>query len=389
MTRAFSARITYIVSILACCGAVGLSQGPSPSNNGVALVIGNTRYSVGTLSNASQDAQDIAKSLTNLGFIVTLKQDVDLSDLNQAINTFGKAARLSGKTALFYYSGHGLQVNGEDYLIPTDMTTLDAGTITHNAVSLQSVFDSIGMRTSPSIVILDACRVNPFLPNIAWVKGLAIPGNPAPNSLIAFSTAPGTVAADGVGTHSPYTRALLRYLGMPGQNTSELFDKVRSDVKANTDEVQVPWESTSLSSEVLFRDPVYIYGQFSSADDDALILLDGREVLDWNQDGNSKGRIQLHGGLNEIRVMVYNQRSYTGGIPGLGGHLPEGWNYGLTLTRSDGSSLVPPLSAREDLPADNGPHHGKLFTVCLIKILLDESSGMTSIQSFDPNVWRE
>lgn len=368
----------------------GHAQAESPAaNNGIALVIGNAEYVVGALANASQDAKDVASALTDLGFDVRLKQDVDFTDLVAAIDEFGAAAKKSPKTALFYFSGHGLQVNGEDYLIPIDATSSSVTDIGKHTVRLQRVFDALGARSAPNVIILDACRVNPFISGTggSWVKGLAIPGNSPPNSLIAFSTAPGTVASDGEGTHSPYTRALLRYIRAPGQDTSELFNQVRNDVKANTDNIQVSWESTSLRGAVIFRDPAYLYGQFLSADDDALILLNGQDVLDWNRDGSTKKRLQLQGGLNDVRIMVYNQRSYTGGVPLIGGHLPEGWNYSLALTRTDGSPLVTGLSALEDRPEDNGPHHGKLFTVATMKIVVDETSNGITVQSLDPNAW--
>jgi hypothetical protein len=109
--------------------------------------------------------------------------------------------------------------------------------------------------------------------------------------------------------------------------------------------------------------------------------------LDWNRDGSTKKRLQLQGGLNDVRIMVYNQRSYTGGVPLIGGHLPEGWNYSLALTRTDGTPLVTGLSALEDRPEDNGPHHGKLFTVATMKIVVDETSNGITVQSLDPNAW--
>ena len=142
-----------------------------------------------------------------------------------------------------------------------------------------------------------------------WVKGLAVPNNPPPNSLIAFSTSPGSVAADGEGTHSPYTRALLKYIRKPGQSVNELFNKVRSDVETNTDGIQVPWENTSLTSDVILRDPVFSRSRsLLSADDDALMTVNGQQVLDWNQNGTNDKQIRLEGGSNDVVVKVYNQQ---------------------------------------------------------------------------------
>ena len=90
---------------------------------------------------------------------------------------------------------------------------------------------------------------------------------------------------------------------------------------------------------------------------------------------------------NDVVVKVYNQRSFTGGIQGLGGHLPEGWNYTLQLTHMDGTPLIPPLRASEDHPEDNGPRHGKLFTVATMKLTVDEVSGAVSVSALDANAW--
>ncbi|WP_433971871.1 caspase family protein [Tunturiibacter lichenicola] len=358
---------------------------------GVALVIGNTNYKVGSLPNGSNDAKDMSDALKSLGFDVLLEQDVNLENLRSAIKSFGATAQASGKVAIFYFSGHGIQVNGQNYLIPVDAKSMKEMDVNNKTVSLQTVFDALGSRTAPNIIILDACRVNPFLSGASegWVKGLIAPANPPSNSVIAFSTSPGSVAADGEGTHSPYTRALLKYMRRPGQNTDELFTKVRADVEDNTDNIQVPWENTSLGSRTMLRDPVFIEAQFSSADDDALLMINGQSVLDWNENGAVKKRIQLQGGINDVVVKVYNQRSYTGGIPGLGGHLPEGWNYGLIMTKIDGTPLFPALSGGEDHPADNGAHHGKLFTVASMKIFVDEFADNISVLSINAAAWKQ
>jgi hypothetical protein len=352
---------------------------------GVALVIGNTAYSIDKLKNAVADAQDVATAFKNLGFDVTLKQDVGLTDFNAAIQTFRQGAMADKGIAVFYFSGHGIQVNGQSYLIPVDLGgTADLSSL----VNLQSVFDALGARSGPNLIIIDACRVNPFAtPTNGWLQGLAMPANPPPNSLIAYSTSPGSVAADGNGTHSPYTRALLRYIYIPGQNLSDLFGNVRSDVEANTDNAQVPWENTSAPPAVFLRPSVSVLAKFVAVDDDAIIMINGKVVFDWNQEGPGPKGIRLDQLANDVVVKVYNQRSYTGGIQGLGGHLPEGWKYVLDLSRSDGSPLIS-LSGGEDVPADNGPHHGKLFTVATLQLIIDEKTGHVSVANAAPEVWK-
>jgi hypothetical protein len=352
---------------------------------GVALVIGNTAYPNDQLKNAVADAQDVATAFKNLGFNVTLKQDLGLTDFNAAIQKFRQAALADQGIAVFYFSGHGIQVNGQSYLIPVDIGTA-AGL--SSLVNLQSVFDALGARSAPNLLIIDACRVNPFAtPTNGWLQGLATPANPPPNSLIAYSTSPGSVAADGNGTHSPYTRALLRYIYVPGQNLSDLFANVRSDVEANTDNAQVPWENTSAPPAVFLRPPVFVLAKFLAVDDDAIIMINGKVVFDWNQEGPGPKGISLDQRVNNVAIKVYNQRSYTGGVQGLGGHLPEGWKYVLELSHADGSPLIS-LSGGEDVPADNGPHHGKLFTVATLQLIIDEKTGLVSVANADPEVWK-
>lgn len=363
---------------------------PANASKGVALVVGNGAYSKEPLANPTNDARDIAVALQDLGFTVDLQLNVSLTQFSTAVQTFRTNVNREGKTAVFYFSGHGIQVNGENYLLPVDVVSLTPADVAGKTIALQTVFNALGARNAPNLFIVDACRINVFAsgPADTWVKGLAVPNNPPPNSLIAFSTSPGSVAADGgEGVHSPYTRALLKYIRKPGQNVNEMFSSIRTDVESNTDGIQVPWENTSLTSVLVLRDPVFIKAKFLSADDDALLTINGTQVLDWNQDGSGEKQIRLKGGTNEAVVKVYNQRSYTGGIQGLGGHLPEGWNYTLQLTHIDGSPLISQLHAGEDRPQDNGPHHGKLFTVATMKIEVDEVSGAVRVTSLDPNVW--
>ncbi len=372
--------------LLAVSAVVSAQQ---PGSRGKALVVGNVAYHVGGVPNASNDAKGVAQALKDLGFEVDFESNLSLPQFTSAVQKFGDAARNDGTIALFYFSGHGIQLNGENYLVPIDVESLAAADVSTKTLPLQTVFNALGARAVPNVLIVDACRVNPFAsgPADMWVKGLAVPNNPPPNSLIAFSTSPGSVAADGEGTHSPYTRALLKYIRKPGQSVNELFNKVRSDVETNTDGIQVPWENTSLTSDVILRDPVFIKAKFLSADDDALMTVNGQQVLDWNQNGTNDKQIRLEGGSNDVVVKVYNQRSFTGGIQGLGGHLPEGWNYTLQLTHMDGTPLIPPLRASEDHPEDNGPRHGKLFTVATMKLTVDEVSGAVSVSALDANAW--
>lgn len=376
------------ISLFLCVSLVGTALGSTPPSKGVALVIGNIKYPGADLRNATADAESVSLALQDLGFSVTLEQNIGLKEFKAAITLFQKAVNASPGIAIVYFSGHGIQNDeGENFLVPVDAHIAKPADVAGAAVSVQSIFDAIGARASPSIIILDACRVNPFANAPRdWRVGLSQPSNPPPNSLIAFATSPGSVALDGSGVHSPYTRALLRHIYKPGQSVLDLFTSVTADVQANTDGSQVPWQNTSIAAGVYLRDPVFISAHFLSVDDDALIMVNGNVAYDYNQDGAGPKPIMLREETNDVIIKVYNQRSFTGGIPGLGGHLPEGWNYNLELKRADESGIVP-LSGREDVPSDNGPHHGKLFTVATLQLTVDERSGFVELGKIDPAVW--
>ena len=387
MSRRFSQSTAMRLVLLLCALTGGFSSSHAQSR-GPALVIGNTNYPGNVLNNAVNDARDVASALGDLGFQVTLKEDLGVHDLAAAIAAFQSLASSSPGTAVFYFSGHGIQVNGVNYLIPVDAVIGKPSDVPAATVPMQNVFNALGSHSGANIVILDACRNNPFANSTDdWVKGLAAPTNPPPNTLIAYSSSPGSVAEDGVGTHSPFTRSVLKFIHLPGITVPDFFLRVRADVEANTDMIQVPWENTSIAANVYFRDPIFFKAQFTSpADDDAMVLVNGDVAIDWNQDGGALKQIPLTKLSSEVVVKVYNQRSYTGGLPYVGGHLPEGWRYDLQLARSDGSVLIN-LTGKEDVPADNGPHHGKLFTVATLKLVVDEKTGKVSMTSVDPLVW--
>jgi hypothetical protein len=226
------------------------------------------------------------------------------------------------------------------------------------------------------LIILDACRDNPFAGAFPdeWVPGLARPSGAPGNSLVAFATDPGNIASDGIGVHSPYTRALLRHIGRPGDSVEDFFKAVRKEVVANSDGFQTPWETSSLRAGLALRERAFLWGQIGGADDDAAVLVNGQQILDWNNDHGTRKQLLLEPGENDIVIQVFNQRSFTGGIPGIGGHLPEGWNYSVDLQMPDGTPFAH-FHASEDQPEDNGPRHGKLFTVAHLKVSVEQITG--------------
>ena len=224
----------------------------------IALVIGNSEYASGSLANPANDARMIAESLSNLGFNVVTRRNADQMTMKRAIQDFG--ARLQkagpGSVGLFYYAGHGVQLNGRNYLIPTGAHIDREGDVDIEAVSADWVIEQMRYaRNRLNIVVLDACRNNPFARAARSMdRGLAVMDAPA-GILIAYSTAPGSVAADGDASNSPYTEALARAMRDVHEPVEQVFKRVRIGVMNATAGRQVPWESSSLTGDFYFSGP--------------------------------------------------------------------------------------------------------------------------------------
>jgi hypothetical protein len=381
-------RWVFSITIVACLAVPALQGQGSAPQIGQALVVGNAKYFFGTIPNAVDDADAVAKTLERIHYKVTLLRDADFVSLDAAVKSFGAGIKGTSDIAVVYFAGHAVQVSGENYLIPGDAQAMTPSELPGKTEGLQSIFNVMRHHLGPNLVIVDACRSNPFGSPSGndFVPGLSRPFNPPPNSMIMFSTGPGSVTVDGEGHHSPFTRALLKYIPQPGQLTDQLFQKVYADVQDNTDGLQMPSETVSIPAPFALRQPLYLVLQLSSGDDDVVVLINNREVLDWNRDGTTTRKVALEEGTNNLEVKVYNQRSYTGGLPLIGGHLPEGWNYALSVSDANGH-LLTPLSGREDVPTDNGPHHGKLFTAATMKLAVNPDSDDITIVAVDPAVW--
>ena len=221
----------------------------------IALVIGNSEYSSGPLPNPANDAKMISETLGNLGFEVISRRNADQNTMKRAIQEFGARLEKAGPAAvgLFYYAGHGVQLNGRNYLIPTTAQIDREGDVEIEAVSADWVIEQMRYaRNRLNIVILDACRNNPFTRSMRSVDhGLATMDAPA-GILIAYSTAPGAVAADGSGRNSPYTQALSQAMRDLHEPVEQVFKHVRVGVMSATSGKQVPWESSSLTGDFYF-----------------------------------------------------------------------------------------------------------------------------------------
>ncbi|MBU7581382.1 MAG: DUF2808 domain-containing protein [Nostoc sp. TH1S01] len=220
-----------------------------------ALIIGNSNYkSADTLVNPVNDATDIASSLRQLGFDVTLLKDADLRQMEEAIEKFNRQLRQGG-VGLFYFAGHGVQVDGENYLIPVNARLEREQDVRYEAMAMGKVLNVMeDANNDVNFIILDACRNNPFARQWRSLqRGLAAPTQAVKGTLIAYSTAPGTVAFDGDGRNSPYTTALLRNMKAPNLDVEQMFKQVRADVLNTTNGKQTPWESSSLVGSFAFN----------------------------------------------------------------------------------------------------------------------------------------
>jgi len=212
-----------------------------------ALVIGNSAYSQKPLKNPSNDARDVGKALERLGFDVQLKTDVSLRAMEDSIRDFGVKLKRGG-VGIFYYAGHGVQVQGVNYLVPIGARLASESDARYECVDAGRVLGKMeDAGNELNIVILDACRNNPFARGFRSAgQGLARMDAPT-GSLVAYSTAPNSVASDGRGQNGLYTKHLLENINAPGVPIEEVFKRVRIGVMNETGKKQVPWESSSLA----------------------------------------------------------------------------------------------------------------------------------------------
>ena len=218
----------------------------------IALVIGNGAYTSSPLANPVNDARDMAVALKKLGFSVRLNINANQRSMENAIRTFGKDLR-SGGVGLFYFAGHGVQVHGRNYLIPIGANIESEADAKYESVDAGRVLSQMyEAENGLNIIILDACRDNPYASSFrSSEKGLAKMDAPT-GSILAYATAPGSVAADGTDRNGLYTSMLLKHMMEPNLIIERIFKKVRIDVMKKSANRQVPWESSSLTGDFYF-----------------------------------------------------------------------------------------------------------------------------------------
>lgn len=249
--------------VLVAWALAAISAVAAPSvERRVALVIGNGAYvNAPALANPRSDADLMATTLSGLGFEVIKGIDLDKTSLDQKIREFAHALT-TADTAVFYYAGHGLQVSGENYLIPIDAKLDAERDLPFEAVRADIVLRQMELEreSKTNIVFLDACRNNPLRRNLARSMGTRsvslgpglVPVQSGVGTFVAFSTQPGNEALDGSGKNSPFTEALARHIKAAGRTLSGVMIEVRKDVLASTDGKQIPWDHSALTGEFYF-----------------------------------------------------------------------------------------------------------------------------------------
>jgi hypothetical protein len=228
----------------------------------VALVIGNSVYqNVSALPNPVNDASDISDSLKRLGFDVKTLTNANFDEMRRGLLSFGQRAR-GAEFAVIFFAGHGMEIGGENWVIPVDAQLASDLDVANETIGLQSLMRAVSSTTKLGLVILDACRNNPFLPKMQQTSTLSraidrgfARVEPNDNVLVAFAARDGTTANDGTGRNSPFTSSLLRNIETPGLEITFLFRNIRDDVMATTKREQQPFVYGSLSKDFVYLKP--------------------------------------------------------------------------------------------------------------------------------------
>jgi len=228
----------------------------NPNQKRIALIIGNRDYPSNPLFNPVHDALAMSKELTSLGFEVTTLTNGTQKQMERFITEYGeKLSDDRNIVGLFYYSGHGMQVNGKNFLVPTDAVTENEQDIAVYCVDMNVLLTNLeNAGNKMNVIILDACRSNPFSRGSRSPGGTGLATMNAPaGTIIAFATSPGSTASDGTGKNGLYTQELLKALEVPNTKIEDVFKKVRTQVKILSDGTQIPWENSALEGDFYFK----------------------------------------------------------------------------------------------------------------------------------------
>jgi formylglycine-generating enzyme required for sulfatase activity len=230
-----------LVVLFSAFGYIGAQNVSSSSR--YALVIGNSNYSdLGSLKNPENDAKDMAATLGSIGFTVKLLLDADLILMETEVERLKtNLSQRADSIGFFYYAGHGVQSQGSNYLIPADARILGENYLRVKALALQTVLDNLNdSRNALNIVVLDACRDNPYSWARSGTRGLSIVGTQPSGSIVVYATSAGSTAQDGAGKNGVFTAELLKHLGVPGVDINDVFKRTGAGVQSSTNGKQVP-----------------------------------------------------------------------------------------------------------------------------------------------------
>ncbi len=251
---------TWFIALLAAGAALFAALPPARAATATtlaneprhALVIGNADYTTAPLLNPANDATAVAKVLEKAGFKVDLKVNATQKQMQEAVTLFGDRLKAGG-AGLFYFAGHGVQIKGRNFMLPVGATIAREDEVPYKAVDVQQVLDKMETaKNRINMVVLDACRDNPFARSSRSTSGGLTQVDAPIGSLIAFATAPGSVASDGRNANGLYTQHLLANIERPGTPIEDVFKRVRLGVRLDSNGSQVPWESTSLEGDFYF-----------------------------------------------------------------------------------------------------------------------------------------
>ncbi len=302
----------FLRTIIVAC-VIALISTELYAGDRFALVIGNSQYQqVEYLVNPINDAQAMSRKLRELGFKVTELHDQSKNQMKATLRQFSEQLN-SESVALFFYAGHGIQYEGKNYLIPIDADISKSYEIEYQAIDLNMILSALN-EAEPilNIVMLDACRDNPFERQIRGISrstnlrgsGLASIQN-SRGTILSYATEPGNVATDGVGSHSPYTSAMLKYLGMPGLSVQDMLNQVGLAVMNATQGNQKPWFSSSpvpkfclAGCDIALNQKPSISADFSAP----FINLQLNEVLENSDSYKISAEVTDEGGLESIQL---------------------------------------------------------------------------------------
>jgi len=334
----------------------------------VALVMGNSDYGPGDQVSGKKDAQEMQALLSRLGFkVLDPVLDGKFEKSQTALADF-KTEIAGADIVVFFYSGHGVQLKGRNFLIPTD-GTLNAGRL----LAVDDILQLLGAADGAiKLVFLDACREETALPEGA-PQGLANPGEAPTGVLQAFAASPGQLAASGLPEElSLYTKALLKYMPMAGLDLGKMFDKVRADVLFYSPEGQQPIEAGAMPQDFFFQPAVTVHAEIAGGKSDLLVFLRSQLLLATSKAENTD--LFLNAGDNELLLLVSSNKSFHNNHDW---DVSEGWSYKLKLTLPDGK--IETFSGSEDHPFKNGPHHGKVFKVARVNLQVNTESAALSL----------